>query len=508
MGGVKRIRKSTPSFSLITFIRALMLVLCAGLFLGLVYSVFLSGYRYQFDIDEMFYAQFNYLYARGMRPYLDVYTQVYPPIFSWLMTPAFRTAGFTSFDGLYLGRLIMIGLLVIRLGAVWFTLRTLFSKRAATFFLPLFLFDPFAVFTTMQFRPDNLMLTFFSLGLLFFTRGFIRGNKRSIDISAVWLSLAVITLPKIAPTVAIISVIFAVYCIVRKRTQELGRFIFFGAIPVGLFTLYLVMAGSLGEMIQQTFIDIRSLYTNFKYPLPINTMMRPDNIFIFGTMGKPATWVYLWLIAPLGLTGAYHVVYEIARRGEIKARESVKLMLILSFLSQWAVLFSLQVTFMQHYMPFHWLAAVFAAYALDELLTVTRQYAAVYRTLSVVVFVLYVILAKSSIQNNISRSTISGKDQRDYYTAKWKQIPADAAVFPGFLFRPSSYPLPYGGFIVNLPQNIIDRLPDIPAMLESKRPVVLLDDYTISRLPASALVYISDHYEHVPGETELMRRKP
>src|SRR6185369_426701 len=188
-------------------------------FLGLIYSFLSSGYHYQFDIDEFFYAQFTYLYAHGFRPYLDVYTSVYPPLFSWIIMPIFWLKGFT-FDALYAVRVLMITLLCIRLACCFSILRTVFSKRTAFIFLPLFLFDPFAVFTTMQVRPDNFMLTFFTIGLLFFTQGLVYNRRKPLVLSGLFFGIALLFLTKIIPSLSVLGIVFLFYCIAKRRLKD------------------------------------------------------------------------------------------------------------------------------------------------------------------------------------------------------------------------------------------------------------------------------------------------
>jgi hypothetical protein len=301
---------------------------------------------------------------------------------------------------------------------------------------------------------------------------------------------------------------FLWFCLRKKKFRWIAEFTAAIASPAVLFVLYTVSRGSFAEMIQQMFIDIRALYTNFAFPIPIDSLMKPDNWYIFGTPGKPLSWVYLILIAPLGLAGLYHTVMELLRQGDMKPRDYLIGALALAFFAHWAALFTVQVAFIQHYMPFHWIAVAFAAGAFDELLSVTSRNVPLNRVITTGLLTLLVALTVTSINHNISRSTITARDQRVYYEAKWAQIPASEAVFPGMLFRPAVYPQPYGGGLIHFPIALLNRLPDIPTLLETKRPRVVIDEYALTHLPGPAQLYISDHYTRRAGDTEMMVRKP
>ncbi len=492
-------RKRIPTVSLVVLgkiANRMGVLLIIGVFIGLLYSVILSGYRYQFDIDELLHAQLAYLYHRGYRPYLDIYTFVYPPVFQWITMPAFLLKGFT-FDGIYAARVVMIALFILRLGASFLFIQTVFNRRTALFFIPLLLFDPLAVFTSMQYRSDNLMLTLLMLGLLFLSR-------RSYLLAGFFLGFSATVLTKALPPIAIVTLVSTIYLLCRRRIHRAVRlFVGLSIVPL-LLSLYLVSQGSFGEMVQQMFGDLSGNYSHFAYPIPIYSLLKPDNIFIFGTMGKPLTWIYALLIAPLGVAGAYHASYRLLTAQTRSSGDFVKLALILAIPLQWAPLFIVPVVFAQHYMAIHWLFALFTAYALDDLLTVSRSYRLIHAGIVVLLFGSYAALGLTSIRLNKERSTITGKDGIKAIEARWKQIPPDEAVFPGFLFRPQAYPVAYGSFIVNFPESILRRLPDIPTLLSAKKPRLLLDDYTLFRLPNDAQVFINAHYERVPGDTELM----
>ena len=134
---MKSSRRKFDRFSPMLLFTAVGNILIVGFLLALILSVFASGIGYQFDIDEFFFSQYAYLYTQGLKPYVDVYSSVYSPLFAWFITPVFWLKGF-SFDGLHAARILMIVLLFIRMTALWHTVNIIFSKRAAT--LSLFYF--------------------------------------------------------------------------------------------------------------------------------------------------------------------------------------------------------------------------------------------------------------------------------------------------------------------------------------------------------------------------------
>jgi Dolichyl-phosphate-mannose-protein mannosyltransferase len=498
-------RKLIPKISLFTIweiAKRIGILALVGLFFGLLYSVIQSGYHYQFDIDELFFTQYAYLYAHGFRPYLDVYTSVYPPIFQWITMPAFLLKGFT-FDGIYTARMIMIGLYVLRLGFSFLFIKAVFNKRTAIFFLPLLLFDPFAVFTSMQYRPDNLMLVLYTVGLLLFVKALTNTSQKHMFFAGVSFGAAILVLSKILPSVIVTSVILCIYCLIKRQPKPFITLLIGLCVPFLLFALYLLSQGMLQEAIRQI-LEVKFLYSNFVYPIPINSLLKPDNIFIYGTMGKPITWVYALCLAPLGVAGLYHAMQTIVVKSSDDRKKIIILILGISLLCQWATLFIVQVAFMQHYMPVNWLFALFGAYAIDEMLMALKPKPFWHNAGILIIVVIFVNLSLASMRYNLFRSSITAADQIQGYQARWKQIPPEEAVFPSYFLRPSLYPVIYGGFIVNFPSVILNRLPNIPQLLEIKRPRLLLDDYTLFRLPDDAQIFINAHYERVPGDNELM----
>ena len=135
-----------------------------------MWSVVLSGYRFQFNSDELFNANVTYLLLKGLRPYVDFYL-IYAPILHWLLAPVFLLFGFT-FKAVSMARIVMIVFFLIRLFLMFLLVTKVFGKRTGLLFILFYLLNPFVVFAEMQIRPENMMLVFFTLALLIFTYAF------------------------------------------------------------------------------------------------------------------------------------------------------------------------------------------------------------------------------------------------------------------------------------------------------------------------------------------------
>lgn len=451
-----------------------------GLLIGipLILSVFSSGYFYQFDIDELHHANLVYLYHLGLVPYKDIYNSVYTPLFEWFLTPLFFIKGF-SFDTIALSRFLMIALFIIRTTASFLLVQAVFDSIVALLFLPLFLLDPFVVFSSMQVRPDNLMMTLWTIGLLLLAR------KRQFS-SGICIGLALLTLIKILPSFFIVLVLLILY-------RRLLRFAVGFAIPIILFLLYLTYVGALPEFIRQ-FGQSKTAYDIFRYPVPIGNFYLPNNIYVFGSAGKPLPWVYVWILPLLAAAGVYQLVTHLNKK------DMLPILLMLSLGAQWFSLFPLPVVFMQHYLPISWLFSVFAAVSLSQIIQKNK-------IVAIFFLICFVLFATASTKANINRSHMEGGELIARYEFLWRKIPADKSAFPALLFRPPVYPVPFGYYLGNVPDPILSRLPPIPETLEAKRvQFLLIDDYLWSLLKPDVQSYITNHYVREQGDPELWKR--
>jgi 4-amino-4-deoxy-L-arabinose transferase-like glycosyltransferase len=421
--------------------------------------------------------------------------------------PAFILFGFT-FSAVAFARYIMIILFLIRLIAAYLFIKQIFSKRAALFFLPLLLFDPFLVYSAMQIRPDNLMMTLYTIALALLAYGLKRKNSILLSISSFFFGLSVLTFMKILPGVAVVGIVILIYCIAKRMTKFLVPMAIACFLPFILFALYGVAIGALHEMILQLFLEAKTAYNVFQYPIPFGNFNEPNNIFVYGAMGTPSTWTYVWILPMIGGAGFYACMRDVFDK-EKNSRESViKIILCLSAIVQIFVIFSVPSVFLQHYLLVNWLFALFGAITIDNALTLLGRYRIIQAVLIIILMYFYVILVHDSYTYNLVRSGITAPENLKPYETTWHIIPPNEAVFPNYLFRPPSYPVPFGYFIGNVPPAILARLPSITGMLETKKlKHLVLDDYTMKTLQPDVQRYIADHYARLAANSAIWVRK-
>jgi hypothetical protein len=473
----------------------------------LVVSIIKSGYLYVLDNDELNHVQLTYLYAHGSRPYLDIYNSVYTPLFGWFLLPIFGAMDF-SFETIAFTRYIMIILFAIRVIASYVLVHKIFGRRIAYLFLPMFLTDPFVIFSSMQIRPDNLMMTLYSVGFLLFSLG-MYGSKKLLFVAGVLLSTSLLVLPKILPAVGVILLGSIAYCLLRKKHIAFTT-TFLGLIsPFILFVFYGIVSGSLAEIGMQAIVEAKAAYSYFSIGIPLGNFYIPGNFFVYGSSGKPLTWFYAWLLPHAAAAGIFITVMEYVRKRSVDAIGILKLMLVATLLLQWGVLFFLQVVFMQHYLPISWLYVLFTAVAIEHVLVTVSTYRHGLTTSHIVLTVLGLALIITSIKTNIGRSKVDSKELIATMKKRWEQIPEGTYTFPNYLFRPSMFPITYGYFIGNVPPVILNRLPSIIKRIEQHNvQYLLVDDYLMGKLPEDVRIYIQNRYTRVPGDGELMTPKP
>ncbi len=492
---MKEMKSKTLAVTLLVF----------ALIIPLLWSIFRSGYFYQFDIDELHHAHLVYLYSIGQRPYADIYNSVYSPLFEWILLSLFVWKGF-SFGTIYLARIFMITLLMVRMSLTYILVKEIFQRRVALFSLLFFLLDPFVVFSSMQIRPDNLMITLWVVSLLALWFGMKRKRSTFLFASGLFASLSLLTLPKIFPSVFVTIVLLLFFGRTEKRAFSSW---FTGAVvPLFLFTAYLISIGALPEMVQQVFIETKDAYSVFRYPIPLVNFHIPNNIYVYGLDGKPLTWVYAIALPFLAAAGLWQTFVTTFDRAKKKEEFLFPLILTLSLIVQFLSLLPLPVIFMQHFVPISWLLSIFAAVAIVGLFNGIRRFPMLHQSLAIVGGLAIGILMVVSIQANLARSAMISDKTRAKYERLWSRIGPNELVFPHLIFRPPVYPVPFGYYIGNVHPSVLSRLPDILTILEKKRVLfVLADDYTLSFFNKNLQNYITTNYRRPQGEIELWERK-
>jgi len=472
----------------------------------LAYSVFRSGYHYTFDYDELHHAQLVWLYAHGYKPFLDIYNAVYTPPFEWVIGPVYRLFGFTI-QAIQYTRWVMIALFVVRIAAGYLLVRRIFGKLAAALFIPVYLLDPFTVFSGMQIRPDNLMTTIFIAGILFLALGESRRSLRLTFLAGAFISASPLVLLKTAPSVIATAVIFAIYSILRRQWKNLGVFsIGFLLSPI-LFSLYFASYGAFGRMIQEVIIESVVSYNTFQFPVQLGFFYAPNNSFIYGLPGKPLTWIYAWILPITAFAGLYHILHTVTGRGAKDKLDSIRIMLCTSLILQWGALFFYPSVFIQHYLPVSWLFAVFTAVCIAEIIAVVRRPLLLHYAVWLTLIVIFIALVRTSYAANLVRAGNDSRDVVNKVNALWQIVPDGTYVFPSVLFRPQAYPDPYGYPIANIAPEVLARLPKIPDALEQYQvPILLLDDYMLRFLSYDDMRYIKAHYRQDKQNPIVYRR--
>lgn len=458
----------------------------------LIYSVIKSGLLYQYDGDELFHAQLIYLLSKGYKPYESIF-MIHTPLFHWFLTPIYKIIGF-SFTALFISRLMMLLLLMIRASVSYLFIRKIFGKKTALIFLPLFFLDPFMVFSAMQIRPDNLMMTVFMIGLLLLYEALERKSNRWFFVCGLVFGLSILINMKILVSLGVVVILLIIYSLSKRNIKNPAYFIGGFVIPWILFFIWSFSRNILFQMIEHIFIYSQAVNTAILAPNKVEFFYRPNNNYFYGFSGRPLTWIYVWILPVLAVLG---ISMTLLRYKMIQNKWNpvslIKIILIFTFFSQWIWLFSIHTVFMQYFVTVGWLMAVFGAYTISCLISAKNI---IYRHAAAWVFlILYVIFPLQSIRANLARAAIDSRHQAIRFSQLWSWIGENEATFPNFLFRPSVYPVTYGAFIGDIPNAILRKFAPINTVIEkNKVRVLLLDSWTMTFLDGETRKYIDENY--------------
>jgi hypothetical protein len=482
----------------------LIVIVFLGVLAPLALSVIRSGLYYMYDFDELSQLQNIYLLASGYRPFTSFYT-IYSPLFHWVFIPIFRWFGF-SFETIGFMRFLMVVLFAIRVMLTFALIQKVFRRAVALLFVPLFLLDPFTVFSAMQIRTDTLMLPVYILGLTVFAGGVKRSSKSLLFWSGVLLSGAFLINTKIYPSIVILFGFYGVYALTRRQLNHFTALVFGAFTSLILFAGYFAVTGSLSAMVQQLFLEPLSYLSTVDYPTRFSLFYMPDNSYLYGVSGKPLTWVYVWVLLLGGVAGGYHVVHGLLKAARLEKLDILKLILASSLAGQWIMLFTLDIGFLQYFLPISWLLALFAAVAIQEMLAAVRN-ENILRVIIVILLGIYILLGNTSIRANTARSHMGSGEIIAKYTRLWKQVPEGSFVFPNMLFRPIAYQLITGYFIGVRAPWLVARFPPMETVLEARQVRYLwLSDFDLSYLSPAMHLYIRSNFAKVQGESDLFIR--
>ena len=441
----------------------------------LAFTVIQSGYFFEFDIDELYHANTTYLIAKGYEPFRDFFLP-YSPLYHALILPVFTIFGF-NLEAMQWTRALMIALFLIRIAGAMILVRMLFGTLAAALFMPLLMLDPLTQYVSMQIRPDAYMMTVYTIGLIFLAQGLTHNRKFFVLISGALFGFALIISIKILPSLGAIFLIILVTGWKRHFSEFIELFVGF-ATPIIIFTLYYVLKGLFVPMATNLLLDARAINETLKYPTPIGNFYWPAPRTYYGLSFKPALFQYLWSLPLLAFAGAHatllHLDYTFSTHS---GKRTMQLILIISLVLQWVSLFFVRSVFIQYYLPITWLFAVFGAVALAKLIHATEINNSLYVMVLVSMGCVYAYYLLPSLQANVEKMKITGLEQKTTIQKQWQHIPETSAVYPGILFRPLAYPIPYGFTFYDLPPELIARYGPIQNYLEKERvPYLNIDD--------------------------------
>jgi len=363
------------------------------------------------------------------------------------------------------------------------------------------------VFTAMQIRPDNLMMTFYTLGLLVATLGVKRKDKRLVFVAGLFLGTAVVTMIKIIPSLCIFGVLILIFHRAKGiRDAVIPLFVGFGTI-VGFFLFPFFANGSLVVMIRQVIFDGKLLNDSLLYPVTPGSYYWPTNVYLYGFSDRSIVWVYAWALLVGGFAGALQIFLRSSTEA-LSVKTIMKFHLVITLVAHWLLLFFLRSVFLQYYLPVSWLLAVGVAVVVDDLVSTTYQYNIFRFTVLASLVTAFLLVGKASIDLNLMRASIDGYEEETRLEAMLAKIPENEPVFPGFLFRPPVYPLPYGYYYGDMPSNVTTRFPPVGEVLDKKnvRFLVATETY-LSYLPKDAQQYIKGRFVRDTVLQELWIRK-
>lgn len=481
--------------------------MCMVLFLYLLQSVVNSGYSYMFDNDEFFHAQVAYLIHEGYVPYKDIYLSVYPPYIHYFLRIVYMFNGY-NFESIYIFRLIMIGLFLVRLGLIFFITTKLFGKFPALLACVLFILFPITVYSEMQIRLDNIMITCFLIAVSF---AILAWEKKSLifDIAAGFFTItSLFMLLKILPSVAVFLLVYTITLLINKSWDRFAGL--FSGVIIGALILFLpfILQGTQKQMIQQTFLESFSSYSGvFEYPIPLGFFFHSGNPALHGVNDKPITWIYMWVLLFMAGAGMLLLFQELVSKQSQYWKKPIFAILLLSFIGQHVFLFLSESVFIQHYTSMNWLFGVFASIVVFYIYRSISHRILKYGYTGVALICL-LFLVFGGIKGNQARATIHGKDQVIRQQELWSKIPENEPVFPNILFRKLGYMVPHGHFIGNIPETILKTMPSIPESLDKTNTnYVYIDTYTLERIPADAKYYIQANFTQSTLDPKLFLRQ-
>lgn len=478
-----------------------------GFLAVLIYSFFHSALFYAFDNDELSHVQNIYLISRGNFPYLNFFS-IYSPVLHWFLLPLFRFFGF-SFATAHYARYLMSFLFVVRMLLMYLLIIKLTSKRLGLFFLVLLFLDTFTVFTNLQIRPDNLMMLFYNAGLLLLYLALAKSKKTDIYIflAGIFFGLSLIVSIKIILSIAILGAGILYYSY-RFKSWDKFTYLAIGIlIPVLIFCYSFLIRGDFYLMVQSLLFDAPSSNSAIIQALPPGNFYWPNGT-LFGAPGRPLTLIYVWILPLLSAIGVYFSVKKFLIQRNFNNKQFIVFLLAISLTALWFSLFKINSVFIQYYIPLTWLFCFFSAVAIDDFYEDVILKAGWKRFFEIAVLIVFILFCLTTIKSNMWRGDQTSFKQEKWYNDMLAVIPENEKVFSNLIFRPLSYPLPFGYFIGDIPKNILARYDSIESYLAKDNVrYLLIDSYYFGFLPASSVSYIKNNYQMIDDQHSIWLKK-
>lgn len=465
------------------------------------WSVIQSGYHYTFDIDELHIAHLIYLMTQGFKPYTGFF-DVYSLFIYWFVMPVFLIFGF-SFKTVSLARFLMIAVFAVRTFLSFLLVRKVFGKLAAWIFIPLFFLDPFVVFVSMQIRPENLMMVFFTGLLLLASATLEKPSKKNLFAAGLIFSLTFLISPKIIPSLIIFFVVIAYHYVKKRQFWNLLYFIDGVILTFVLYFLYFLVNGNLLAMFQLTFVDPFLLNNSIRNVTTLNYFYFSNSV-IFGNGGKPMSWIYAWMLVPAAFAGGFMTFVDSVRAKLSKKMDLMKVMIFLCFAAQWVFMLFINSVFIQYYIPLSWYYSLFASVLIVTIFKMDISPSIKY-ILAGAAFIFLMLLFKSSVKGNFARTKMFGNGYIVQTQSIWKKVPENEPTFPNILFRKPVYPIVYGSVFS---QFVANRYGPVFKAIESNKLKYLyqLNDDVFSYLDLPTQDYIRAHFRRDEKEPDMWVR--
>jgi 4-amino-4-deoxy-L-arabinose transferase-like glycosyltransferase len=457
----------------------------------LTYSVVFSGYWYSFYGDELVHVNMMYLIAHGSRPFIDFFT-IYSPVFHYMMAPIFIGIGFTLRSIQY-SHVVMIVLFAIRLYFGFLFVKKLFSKTTALFFVYIMLLDPIIIFSSMQIRPDNLLMIVFTIGLWKLVSALEEKTDKQWFLTGVCMAVSVVVSLKIALCVAVISGTMLAYSFRNTSIKRFFSYLFGVFSVIGIFVMYYVLQGSLSAMILHIITYTFAKADSLMNPTWFGFFYLPNNNILYGLAGKPVSWYIAVTLPYIGIAGMAISLY-VWRRSTVK-RWLIVMFIIMQFV-QYRFFLTVKSMYLQYYLTYDWIFALFAAEIIRILFLSVKKPRVINTIMQGVLCLAFGYLVVTNYPANMERAkSVTMVDADKVMEETWATIPENEAVYPAMLFRPLSQPIPFGFFLPEIPESIKKNLPSSYDVLKDKHIRYLsLSDYELQFTDPATVSFIREHY--------------